>query len=403
MLTPLSACALAPLVAGLLTCPVAAQAAQPATAQPTTTQRVAEFLAKRRDEFGFPGVCVAWVGRDGKSHALALGVSDREKKTAISTEDRLLSGSIGKTYVATVALQLVVEKKLALDARVSEYLGDREWFARLPNAKELTIRSLLNHTSGIPRYVFDKSFLAVVAKQPDKVWQPKELLSYVFDAKPQFAVGKGWSYADTNYIVLGVVLEKLLGTTYYKALQTRVLDKFGLEDTVPSDRRKIPGLIPGYTNMGKMFGIEDKTIKDGAFVINPQFEWCGGGLACTTADLAKWARIYGAATHWPAALRKQVFAGIPAPLGPNTSYGLGVIIRKTKRGDSVGHSGFMPGYMSEMRFYPQLGLAIAIQVNTDRRRELGMGTGGYLDAIVEIVAGPAAQAKSRAPIRDSRD
>ena len=76
-----------------------------------------------------------------------------------------------------------------------------------------------------------------------------------------------------------------------------------------------------------------------------------------------------------------------------------MILRKTKHGDSVGHSGFMPGYMSEMRFYPKLGLAIAIQVNTDRRRELGMGTGSYLDAIVGILVAPIALNESRTPIR----
>jgi D-alanyl-D-alanine carboxypeptidase len=374
---------------------VRAQDESLADAGTTIREKVEAFLVARQKKHGFPGVCVAWV-RDGKNFAVAIGVSDVEKKTKMTTNDRMLSGSIGKTYVATLALQLVMEKKLSLDAKVSKYIGDETWFSRLPNAADLTVRSLMNHTSGIRRYVFNRKFLAVVAEKPDHVWKPAELLSHVFDTEAEFPVGKGWSYADTNYIVLGVVLEKITGTTYYKAMQKRVLDKFGLGDTVPSDSRRIPKLIPGYTRMGRMFGIKDKTTKDGVFVINPQFEWCGGGLACTTADLAKWAGIYGSAKLWPTALLKQVRDGVPAPqLGRGKAYGLGVILGGTKDAPWVGHSGFMPGYVSEMRFYAKTGLAIAIQFNSDRRAELGMSTGGYLDAILGLMPSPEASGPAK--------
>ncbi|MCA8954775.1 MAG: beta-lactamase family protein [Planctomycetes bacterium] len=348
--------------------------------------RVRGLLERRRELHGFPGACAAWVGRDGICHAVAVGLFDREAKRPMTTSALLLSGSIGKTYVATVALQLVQEQRLGLDHPVAKYLGDRPFFARLPNAAQLTIRSLLNHTSGLPRYVFAPAFLRVVASQPDKVWKPEELLAHVLDAKPRFAVGKGWSYADTNYIVLGMVIEKVTGAPFYKELRTRVLERFGLRDTVPSDRRRIAGLVPGYSGSGKAFGVDEKTLDaTGAMVFNPQFEWCGGGLACTTADLARWARIYGRADHWPKALRAEVFRGVAAELGPEAKYGLGVIVRPTRHGIALGHSGFMPGYVSEMRYYPELDLAVAIQCNTDRRKQLGMPLSRYLDDIVDSV------------------
>lgn len=355
-------------------------------AQDTRTSRVRTYLEEQRERRGFPGVSVAWVLDGEAGEAVAVGLADRESGRKMTVRDRLLSGSIGKTYVVTVALQLVGEGSLGLDDKVSKYLGDQSWFDSLPNAASLTVRSLMNHTSGIKRYVFDEKFHKLVRTQPDKHWKPIELLTYVFDSKPMFEVGKGWAYADTNYIVLGLILQKVTGVPYYQSLHRRVLHRFDLKDTLPSDRRCLPGLVQGYSKSGASFGVVDRTLKDGVFVINPQFEWCGGGLYCTTADLARWAAIFGAGRHWSAELLTQIRQGIPARmLGRGASYGLGTMVLLGKHGQSFGHSGFMPGYMSEMRYYPDTGLAIAIQFNTDARRDLGQRPGAYLDSIIDLL------------------
>jgi D-alanyl-D-alanine carboxypeptidase len=88
---------------------------------------------------------------NGESFALAVGFSDRDAKTAMKPTDRMLAGSVGKTFAAATALLLVKEGKIGLDDRIEKYLGSEPWFSRLPNAKEITVRQLMNHTNGLVR------------------------------------------------------------------------------------------------------------------------------------------------------------------------------------------------------------------------------------------------------------
>src|SRR5690349_9394107 len=114
-------------------------------------QRLQLALDQAREEHGFPGAVLGVARADGSSFALATGVSDREKGTAMTTDLLMLQGSIGKTYVAATALQLVKEGKLDLDAKIAKLLDGEPWLPRLPNGQEITVRMLMNHTSGLVR------------------------------------------------------------------------------------------------------------------------------------------------------------------------------------------------------------------------------------------------------------
>ena len=138
-------------------------------------------------------------------------------------------------------LQLVEEGKIGLDDALEKWLGREPWFARLPNAKQLTIRCLLNHTAGLPEYFEQKGFVEAVKADPDKVWKPAELVAYVLDAKPLFEAGKGWSYADTDYILAGMAAERACGKPLFEEIERRLIKPLKLEKTVPSDRRVIAG------------------------------------------------------------------------------------------------------------------------------------------------------------------
>jgi len=186
-------------------------------------QRVEQKLVSFRAEFGFPAAVAAFVLPDGTAGAAAAGLSDNEAGRPMTVRDRILSGSIGKTYVAAVALQLVAEGKLDLDAPISRRLGKEEWFGRLPNGSDITVRMLMNHTSGIAEHVQVPEFGRQVGEDPDRVWRPEELVGFILDREPLFAAGEGWSYADTNYIVLGMILERIAGRTFYEELKRRVL------------------------------------------------------------------------------------------------------------------------------------------------------------------------------------
>ena len=340
----------------------------------------------------FPGATLGVVLPDGESFGLAVGYSDREAKTPMKPDDRLLAGSVGKTFAAATAMQLIKEGKIALDDKVEKYLGSEPWFARLPNAKDITVRQLMNHTSGLVRYEFKDQFTKDLTANPEKVWKPAELVAYLLDGKAPFEAGKGWDYSDTNYIVLGMIIEKVTGKRFYDEANKRVVKPLKLTNTIPQDGLRLKGVVQGYAGSNNPFGGKDAMITDGRFAINPQFEWTGGGWATTSHDLARWAKMMYEGKAYSPDLLPQVLDGVAAPmLGRETKYGLGVIIRKTTAGTSYGHSGFFPGYMTDMMYFPEQKIAIAVMVNTSVGRDLGKPLGRVLVEAAEIIARSSAR------------
>ena len=334
----------------------------------------------------FPGATLGVVLGDGESFGLAVGFSDRETKRPMMATDRILAGSVGKTFAAATALQLIKEGKIGLDDKIEKYLGREPWFSRLPNAKDITVRQLMNHTSGLVRYEFKEQFTKDLTAKPDKVWKPAELVAYLLDEKPPFEAGKSWDYSDTNYIVLGMIIEKVTGKKFYDEANRRLLRPLKLTDTIPQDGPTLKGVVQGYAGPNNPFGGTDAMIVNGKFVINPQFEWTGGGYASTARDLARWAKMIYEGKAFSPELLPQVLDGVAAPmLGRETKYGLGVIIRKTPVGTSYGHSGFFPGYMTDMMYFPEHKVAVAVQVNTSVGRSLGKPLSRVLVEMMEVI------------------
>ena len=183
----------------------------------------------------FPGATLGVVLANGESFSLAVGYSDRETKTPMKPGDRMLAGSVGKTFAAATALQLVKEGKIGLDDKIEKYLGSEPWFSRLPNARDITIRQLMNHTSGLVRYEFKEQFTKDLSANPEKFWKPAELVAYLLDEKAPFEAGKGWDYSDTNYIVLGMIIDKVTGRKFYDEATRRLLKPLKLTSTIPQD------------------------------------------------------------------------------------------------------------------------------------------------------------------------
>lgn len=376
-----------PLFCGLIH-PVASGQTAPAT-KPDVRLIERKLIAKLQalhEEVPFPGATVAFVLPDGHTGTVSVGMADREAKRALKPSDRMLAGSIGKTYVSAVALQLLQEKKIDdLDAPISRWLGKEVWFSRIPNAADITLRMLMNHSSGIPEHILDPAFTAALQANPDRVWKPEELIAYVLDKKPLFPAGKGWSYADTNYILVGMIVERVAGRTLYEEVQRRLLKPLHLDKTSPSTSRTLPGLITGYASANSPFGKTGAVMTDGKFFINPQFEWTGGGFVSNAQDLAKWAQALYGEEVLRKTTREQLLAGVPARTGRGDKYGLGVQIRQSDWGESYGHGGWFPGYLSEMEYFPSKKTAIAIQFNTDDLRLLKRMPHAYLLELARVI------------------
>jgi D-alanyl-D-alanine carboxypeptidase len=346
----------------------------------------------------FPGATIGFVLADGRSGSVSTGLADVEAKIALKPTDRMLAGSIGKTYVSAVTLQAVQEGKLDLDAKIESWLGRENWFRRLPNAKDITLRMLMNHSSGIPEHVLNKDFIAEMKKDADRIWKPEELIAYILDAKPLFAAGHGWSYADTNYILVGMIFERVTNKTVYGEVERRILKPFKLERTIPSDRRALPQVITGYSMPNSPFGFEGRVIVDGKFIINPQMEWTGGGFASTAEDLARWAKLLYEGKVLKKETLDQMLTGVAANEGrggaTGNQYGLAVQIRPSEWGVSYGHGGWFPGYRSEMEYFPQHKIAVAVQFNTDDGRAMKKGLRAYIADVMRIIIGETEKKKA---------
>jgi D-alanyl-D-alanine carboxypeptidase len=146
------------------------------------------------------------------------------------------------------------------------------------------------------------------------------------------------------------------------------------------------GVVQGYAGPNNPFGGKDAMIENGKFVVNPQLEWTGGGYASTAEDLARWAKMMYEGKAFDASLLPQVLDGVAAPmLGRDTKYGLGVIIRQTAAGRSYGHSGFFPGYVTDMMYFPDSKIAVAVQVNTSAPQTLGKPLGRVLAEMAQVI------------------
>jgi D-alanyl-D-alanine carboxypeptidase len=373
------------LGSGLLPTPAGSQVVAPSTDLHARLQAVLDAFHAGGT---FPGASAAVSLPDGTVIPLTVGEADTVQHIQMDPSHRMLQGSVGKTYFAAVAMQLIGEGRLDLDARVSSYLGHYPWYARIPNTAGITVKHLMTHTSGVMRYEFKETFTTDLSAQPDKHWQPEELLAYVLDEEASFVQGEGWEYSDTNFILLGMIMEEITGEACYDLIQERILDPLGLENTVPSSSRTIPGLIQGYAGPANAFGGTDEVIlPDGRFVINPQFEWAGGGFASTPEDLARWARALYTGEGFDPALLPLMLDGVPARLGPESRYGLGVILTDTPAGPSQGHSGFFPGYLTEMAYFPDLDVAVALQVNTSVGRALRRSPVSVLVELAQVAGG----------------
>jgi len=358
------------LVAVLVVPPVAARQTAPA-ARPVVAQLQAELDAWQA-EAGVPGVALGVVLGDGTAIGLASGVSDRDRGIPMRPADLMLAGSTGKTFFAALAVQLIDEGRLGLDAPITRYLGDRPWLGRLAHADAVTVRQLMTHTSGLVRYEMNPRFTSQLLASPDRRWSPEEEIAFLFDAPAPFEPGQGWEYSDTNYIVLGMILEPLVTGTLYEDIARRFLEPLNLKGVVPATSRRIPGLVAGYAGSNDPLGLPDQVLVDGEFVINPQFEWTGGGFATSAPDLARWGDALYRGEALPARARAlMIDSAVPARLGPESAYGLGVIIRPSPLGPTWGHSGFFPGYLSELVHVPDLGVTLAVQVNSSARRAAG--------------------------------
>ena len=334
------------------------------------TQFQAE-IDRVRIEFGFPGMTAAYVLEDRTVGTAASGLADVEAEVPMTDNTRMLSASIGKSFVGALCIALAIEGRLDLDEPISRRIDTFDWFQRLPNHESITLRNLLTHSAGIPDHVHMDTF----ADTFSKAWQetgnpfpPERLVAFILDEPALFPAGHGWAYSDTGYILAGLIIEAVTEHPCFDQIQERFLVPLGLLDTSSADHRDLDKLAPGYMRPDNLFRFPVKTLDpNGRLHWHPAVEWTGGGLVSTSRDLARWGAALFSGKAMTGDYLSELLSAVPVnPDLTDVTYGAGVAIYSSGSfGPVYGHAGWIPGYVSSLRHYHKYGVTIAFQINTD--------------------------------------
>lgn len=288
---------------------------------------------------------------DGRQHFTARsGKAELDSDRPVPLDGRFRVGSITKTFVSTVLLQLAGEGKVDLDAPVDRYL---------PGLidKQITVRQILQHTSGLYNYT-DALPLDPVEfeKIRFKHWEPKELVAIATSKPLDFPPGTKWSYSNTNYIVAGLLIEKLTGKPYEKAVEQRILKPLRLNGTeVPGDNPNIKG--PHAHGYWTVNGTPSDITR-----INPSVAWAAGEMVSTTKDLDTFIVALSSGKLLKPAQQRE----LSKTTDVSPDYGLGLSVQTLPCGTKVwGHGGGIPGYSTELMSTP----------DTKKRLELSATSG----------------------------
>jgi D-alanyl-D-alanine carboxypeptidase len=308
---------------------------------------------------GGPPGAIAVVQRGNSREVHAFGVRNIKSGLPMRAKDHMRQASTSKAFSGAVALSLVSKGKLSLNDTIGERLPD------LPMSwHKITLRQLLQHTSGLPNYTTDQGFLAALEANPKNPPPPKELLSYVEKDPLNFEPGTSYEYSNSDNIVVGLMVEDATGKPYERQLQKQVLGPLGLEKTsLPRGANLEPPFIHGYDNDPSQNPPEDlsEVLASGWF-------WAAGGMVSTPSDFNLFVRGYVGSDLFDKETRarqRQVFEGGSSdPPGPGkNSAGLGIFRYETRCGTVWGHTGNYPGYTQFMAASPDGRRSVTVSVN----------------------------------------
>jgi len=326
---------------GVLSCSTDVSSGQP------FSQDVQDKLNKAVDdkmaEFGVPGVIVGiWVPGKGEWFS-CKGKGDSKTGAGPTFYDHVRIAIITKTFTATIILQLVDEKRLKLTDTLDMYDLD----VSVPNRDKITIRNLLNMTSGLFNYTNDENFWSKFLADPSAAWTPKQVIDISIAHGVVSPPGQGYNYNNTNYVLLGMIIEKLTGNTVGTEIKTRIIDKLGLWNTSFPTTAEMPvPFMHGYMPDSIIGGDTGGPAVIDMSTESPTPFFTAGCMISDLMDIKTWLEALASGMLLSPEMHKEqlTFAS------PNTSsYGLGVM----NGGIFIGHSGEITGYNSSA--YTQAG------------------------------------------------
>jgi D-alanyl-D-alanine carboxypeptidase len=320
---------------------------------------------------------------------LAAGRARLEPAQAMAPAARFRVGSVTKTFIATVALMQEQLGHLSLDDTVEHWLP-----GLVPGGRRITLRMLLNHTSGLYNYTDDRGFVARYQADPTQGWAPRQLVALAAAHRPLFPPGRRWSYSNTNYIVAGMLIEKATGQNIHRMVRERIIDPLHLTGTsFPAHDRGIDGFYahgylppsprdPDYTDVSRAA---------------PSLAWTAGAVISTVDDLRTFYRALLGGRLLHAAQLHEMLTTVPVT--PVFAYGLGIFSVLTPCGLLWGHDGDIPGYHTMAFSDPtgRRGYVLALPTDPGAVTDLLWQTAGGLAGCQALLAPSASAPTPPAP------
>lgn len=329
--------------------------AQSASAKEAPADPLEKFLHQYVEHAGLPGGVVAIGYGEGTVRYAATGYASVRPETGMTRDRQFYIGSLTKMMTAVVTLQLASEKRIDLADPIGKYLPEA-FRDRIANADRATIRDLLRNSSGIPDYLDGEFFFELVGRDPQHGWRNVELLPLIADREAYFAPGTNYAPSNSNFILLGLMIEAVEGNHIEAVFNRRIFEPAEMINTSFGRFPRPASLARGFDDANGDGQLEDVTDYD----VGDQL--ADGGVISTTEDLVKFARalFVDGVLLGPNAIERAttdtVFAG-------DGSYGYGLMIGSSDWGPVWGHDGIYFGYSAEFSWFPEQGTVVVFLAN----------------------------------------
>jgi len=316
-------------------------------------------LDEKVNSLKVPGLQAFVRTPDGKTWSGTSGTTDLARKDPLRRDHVMRVGSVTKSFTAVLILKLIEEGQLGLDEPVAK------WSPELPNAEAITVRHLLNHTSGIPDIIPRVMMRSIM---PWTTWELKELAAMGAKNELLFAPGSDFAYSNTNYILLGMIAEEVSGRTFDELLHEQILDPLNLTNTSFIPYEEAPAdLVPGWDRDFSSFpGMLDIGVNNTSWATSA---FASGALASTADDLGVFFQhlVEGAILSSSMMKEMTTFMAAPNPdLPAQNGYGLGLMRLEVGGQELYGHVGWFMGSTSIAMVAPDDGTVIAVTSNLSR-------------------------------------
>jgi D-alanyl-D-alanine carboxypeptidase len=304
-----------------------------------------------RDATGAVGLGLV-VARTGcEPLARTWGLADAASNEVLTEAHVLRAGSTTKMYTAALVLRLAEAELLALDDSLET------WALDVPDASAITIRHLLNQTSGLPDYQANDAFRDAIVADPERVWTPMELVDLALELPAVGRPGAAHHYSNTNYILAGVIIESAAGTTFADAMRTHVLDPIGAVHTyVEADETWTEPTATGHASISMGAPMATTGLYHASQL------WASGAVVTTVDELREWTSTL-LATDFLAPQSQAELVQLVSTTGSIEGYGLGIFAIESATGTLYGHNGAVMGFQCATFHQPGTNTTITVMQN----------------------------------------